>query len=389
MLNFQELISQIEEPLVYIPLVVVLVAFIHQIYFYLRYICRACKATTVSVSKTAAEHDYPPVSVVVCARNERENLNDYLSVLLSQDYPSYEVIVVDDSSEDGTDLLLEQWSRQYAHLYHTFVPRGARVLSSKKLALTIGIKAAHHEHILLTDADCRPESRNWIREMMSGFANEKTEIVLGFSPYFEKKGMLNRIICYDTLFNGLQYMGMALSGHPYMGVGRNMAYKRNTFFETGGFKGLLSNRAGDDDLFVNRVATKHNTAVVCNVDSLVWSLPKTSWTEWLHQKRRHLSVSPLYRTGSKLRIGIEPLSRGLLYAGILASLIIGNMVAIAGVLALYLLRLLLQLILINIANKRLGMRAIGLGIVIFDIILPILTCYILITQPLQKKPLYW
>ena len=159
----------------YIPLMVVLVAFIHQIYFYLRYICRACKATTVSVSKTAAEHDYPPVSVVVCARNERENLNDYLSVLLSQDYPSYEVIVVDDSSEDGTDLLLEQWSRQYAHLYHTFVPRGARVLSSKKLALTIGIKAAHHEHILLTDADCRPESRNWIREMMSGFANEKTE----------------------------------------------------------------------------------------------------------------------------------------------------------------------------------------------------------------------
>jgi cellulose synthase/poly-beta-1,6-N-acetylglucosamine synthase-like glycosyltransferase len=263
------------------------------------------------------------------------------------------------------------------------------VLSSKKLALTIGIKAAHHEHILLTDADCRPESRNWIREMMSGFANEKTEIVLGFSPYFEKKGLLNRIICYDTLFNGLQYMGMALSGHPYMGVGRNMAYKRNTFFETGGFKGLLSNRAGDDDLFVNRVATKHNTAVVCNVDSLVWSLPKTSWTEWLHQKRRHLSVSPLYRTGSKLRIGMEPLSRGLLYVGILASLIIGNMVAIAGVLALYLLRLLLQLILINIANKRLGMRAIGLGIVIFDIILPILTCYILITQPLQKKPLYW
>lgn len=388
MLNFQELISLINEPLVYIPLAVVLLAFLHQMYFYFRYICRACK-TSPSASSTTAGQDYPPVSVVVCARNERENLNDYLSVLLSQDYPNYEVIVVDDSSEDGTDLLLEQWSRQYAHLYHTFVPRGARVLSSKKLALTIGIKAAHHEHILLTDADCRPESRYWIREMMNGFANEKTEIVLGFSPYFEKKGLLNRIICYDTLFNALQYMGMARSGHPYMGVGRNMAYKRSTFFETGGFKGLLSNRAGDDDLFVNRVATKHNTTVVCNADSLIWSLPKTSWREWLHQKRRHLSVSPQYRISSKLRIGIEPFSRGLLYAGILASCIIGNLVAIVGVLALYLLRLLVQLILINIANKRLGLRATGLGIVIYDIILPILTCYILITQPLQKKPLYW
>lgn len=384
MLSIQAFLSTINNPLAIALLVIVFVAFIYQVYFYLRYIRLGCK-----VSPSRETTYSPAVSVVVCARNEHKNLRDYLSTLLHQDYPCYEVIVVDDSSEDGSDLLLERWSRQYSHLYHTFVPCGARVLSSKKLALTIGIKAAKHELILLTDADCRPESKYWIREMVQGFANEQTEIVLGFSPYFEKKGILNRLIGFDTLFNGLQYMGMARSGKPYMGVGRNLAYKRSTFFSSGGFKGLLSNRAGDDDLFVNRVATRTNTTVVCNRDSLMWSEPKTTWREWLHQKRRHLSVSPQYRITSKMRLMMEPLSKGLLYAGLLCSIIWGRVEIISVTMALFLLRGLIQFIILNIAAHRLGMRGFGIGLVVYDITLPIITLYMLITQPFQKKPLYW
>jgi hypothetical protein len=225
--------------------------------------------------------------------------------------------------------------------------------------------------------------------MMIGFAQEQTEVVLGFSPYFEKKGLLNRLIGYDTLFNGLQYMGMARAGKPYMGVGRNLAYKRETFFSTGGFKGLLSNRAGDDDLFVNRVATRTNTTVVCNRDCLMWSVPKTTWREWFYQKRRHLSVSPQYRTSSKIRLTLEPLSRGLLYAGVISSFVLGGIEVGFIALALFLLRLLIQIITINIAAHRLGMRGYGIGLVGYDIILPLITLYMLITQPFQKKPLYW
>jgi cellulose synthase/poly-beta-1,6-N-acetylglucosamine synthase-like glycosyltransferase len=379
------LLATLDNPLAITLLVVIGVAFIHQIYFYLRYLRLGGKVTP----KTDSEVQLPAVSVIVCAHNEYDNLQDYLSILLEQDYPCYEVIVVDDSSEDGSDLLLERWSRQYGNLYHTFVPRGARVLSNKKLALTIGIKAAHYDYLLLTDADCRPESKHWIREMMKGFSNEQTELVLGFSPYFEKKGLLNHIIGYDTLFNGLQYMGMARAGKPYMGVGRNLAYKRDTFFSTGGFKGLLSNRAGDDDLFVNRIATRTNTTVVCNRDSLMWSVPKTTWREWFYQKRRHLSVSPQYRTSSKIRLTLEPLSRGVLYAGVLSSFIFGGMEVGAIALALFLLRFLVQIITINIAARRLGMRRYGIGLVGYDIILPLITLYMLITQPFQKKPLYW
>ena len=385
MIYIHHFLATLNNPLTIILLVIIGVAFIHQIYFYLRYLRLGGKVT----SQTDSDVQLPAVSVIVCAHNEYDNLQDYLSILLEQDYPCYEVIVVDDSSEDGSDLLLERWSRQYGNLYHTFVPRGARVLSNKKLALTIGIKAAHHDYLLLTDADCRPESKFWIREMMQGFANQQTEVVLGFSPYFEKKGLLNHLIGYDTLFNGLQYMGMARAGKPYMGVGRNLAYKRETFFSVGGFKGLLGNRAGDDDLFVNRIANAANTVVVNNPNSIVWSVPKTTWREWFHQKRRHLSVSPQYRTKSKIQLTLEPLSRGIFYACVLASAIVGSIELISIALALFLLRLLVQLIIINVSARRLNMRGYSLGLIAYDIILPLITLYMMLTQPLQKKPLYW
>ena len=385
MIYIHHFLATLNNPLTIALLVIIGVAFIHQIYFYLRYLRLGGKVT----SQTDSDVQLPAVSVIVCAHNEYDNLQDYLSILLEQDYPCYEVIVVDDSSEDGSDLLLERWSRQYGNLYHTFVPRGARVLSNKKLALTIGIKAAHHDYLLLTDADCRPESKHWIREMMKGFSNEQTELVLGFSPYFEKSDLLNHLIGYDTLFNGLQYMGMARAGKPYMGVGRNLAYKRETFFSVGGFKGLLGNRAGDDDLFVNRIANAANTVVVNNPNSIVWSVPKTTWREWFHQKRRHLSVSPQYRTRSKIQVTLEPLSRGIFYSCVLASAIVGSIELISIALALFLLRLLVQLIIINISARRLNMRRYGLGLIAYDVFLPLITLYIMLTQPLQKKPLYW
>lgn len=385
MIYIHHFLATLNNPLTITLLVIIGVAFIHQIYFYLRYLRLGGKVT----SQTDSDVQLPAVSVIVCAHNEYDNLQDYLSILLEQDYPCYEVIVVDDCSEDGSDLLLERWSRQYGNLYHTFVPRGARVLSNKKLALTIGIKAAHHDYLLLTDADCRPESKFWIREMMQGFANQQTEVVLGFSPYFEKSNLLNHLIGYDTLFNGLQYMGMARAGKPYMGVGRNLAYKRETFFSVGGFKGLLGNRAGDDDLFVNRIANAANTVVVNNPNSIVWSVPKTTWREWFHQKRRHLSVSPQYRTQSKIQVTLEPLSRGIFYSCVLASALVGSIELISIALALFLLRLLVQLIIINISARRLNMRRYGLGLIAYDVFLPLITLYIMLTQPLQKKPLYW
>lgn len=363
-------------------LLALLLVVLYEVVYYLR----AC--ITLRRSVVARSEAKPAVSVVVCAHNEEENLRDYLHNLLNQAYPCYEVIVVDDGSEDESLTILKQYARQYEHLYLTFVPHGARVISSKKLALTIGIKAAKYDYILLTDADCRPESRHWISEMMSGFAKEETELVLGFSPYFERRGWLSNMISYDTLLSGMQYMSMARHGHAYMGVGRNMAYRKQTFFDNNGFQGLLNERAGDDDLFVNKIATRQNTAVVCSPESLTWSSPKRTWKEWLQQKRRHLSVSSHYNNGNKLRVGAEPLMRGLMYGLVIACAIYGGWCLYIA-LGLWALRLAVQLTTINICSKRWGIRCFGLEIIWHDIFLPLMTLWILWTKRMYTQRTYW
>lgn len=365
---------------------------LYQCYFYLRYMTGVARwQRKHSAQPPVADVDLPKVSVIVCARNEQTNLSDYLHTLLAQDYPCYEVIVVNDGSEDNTQQVLEQYAQQYNNLYVTFVPREARVPSSKKLALTIGIKAAHYDYLLLTDADCRPESRQWIREMMSAFVRggEQTEVVLGYGAYFEKNTWLSSIINYDTLFIALQYMGMAAARHPYMGVGRNLAYKKDTFFQHDGFRGMLNERSGDDDLFVNKVTNRGNTAIVGSRESITWSSPKMTWQEWIHQKRRHLSVSHHYKTSSKLRLGLEPMTRGLLYALLIAVSIWGSGMAIGIAYGLWWLRLIMQMSVINTTAYRLGGRLFGIEIVAYDIVLPLISLWILATQRLHKRPIYW
>ena len=367
-----------------------MLVFVYQCYFYLRYLTIASRWQRRRVSQSpVADSDLPAVSVIVCARNEQTNLQDYLHHLLTQDYPCYEVIVVNDGSEDNTQIILERYTLQSKQLYTTFVPHDARVISSKKLALTIGVKAANYDYLLLTDADCRPSSPRWIREMMSGFAASDTELVLGYGAYFEKPTALSSLISYDTLFIGLQYMGMAAAGHPYMGVGRNLAYKKETFFSHDGFRGMLGEPSGDDDLFVNKVSNKENTAIVCSQASVTWSAPKTSWQEWIHQKRRHLSVSPRYRKNSKWRLGIEPMTRGLFYALLITIAVCGSSIAMGIAMVIGWLRLVIQLTVINTSAHRMGTRLFGIEIVAYDIILPIVSLWLLVSQRLRKRQIYW
>ena len=386
------------------------VLFLLQLYFYVRYLCAPARRMRKKKQSpvTDEQSSTPGVTVVLCAHNEAYNISQYLQALLTQDYPEYEVIVVDDGSEDETRMEVEQYLVQDPRLHLTFVPIGARVGSTKKLALTLAAKAAQYDYLLLTDADCVPESNQWIREMMKGFGEVQgdkvqgtKDIVLGFSPYFETKGHVNRLVRYDTLFNGLHYLGAALCGHPYMGVGRNLAYRKSLFFESGGFTHLMNNTAGDDDLFVNHVATKENTAVVLSRNSFMWSLPKTSLREWLQQKRRHLSVSPAYKGKTKWRLAIEPITRGLFYAAVIVGLVYGGLsitgiqlpitslqlpIVLVAALALFLIRWIMQTAVLNVAADRMGLRRFNMFSVLwFDITLPLVNLWMLVVPKRNKK----
>lgn len=326
----------------------------------------------------------PPVTVVVCARNEEENLERYLHRLLMQDYPEYEVIVVNDGSMDRTAEVLATYMVQDHKLHTTFVPSEARVVSTKKLGITLAAKAAQYDYLLLTDADCCPESNQWIRSMMQGFAQPETQIVLGYGGYFEQDTAINRWIQYDTQFNALHYLSAARWGRAYMGVGRNLAYRKAFFFQMGGFAEQLSTRAGDDDLFVNKAANKTNTQIVTSADSVTWSLAKPNWKSWVEQKRRHLSVAPHYSLRSKWQLMWEPMTRGLCYALLIVLLVVGSPLVKLAALAMMLLRWCWQLIAFNLAIRQWRHPHWGIEIIFYEVAMPLVQAYLMLTRKQYK-----
>lgn len=262
--------------------------------------------------KKQANTAYPPVSIVIAARNESDNLFNNLPKLLTQDYPAeFEVVVVNHQSIDDSRHLLSALQREHRNLSVLEMERSRHQLPSKKLPLTLGIKRARFEHLVLTDADCYPESNQWLKKMVGNFDAQK-EVVLGYGPYPYEKGFLNKIIRFDTAMIAVNYFSQALNGNVYMGVGRNMAYTRTLFNSVGGFKSHYSISSGDDDLFVQQAAKKKNTALEIDPDTFMFSEPKHTWSDWVRQKRRHFTTAPQYRVFKKLLLGIYPLTMWLL-----------------------------------------------------------------------------
>lgn len=254
-----------------------------------------------------------PISVIICARNELKNLEEYLPTILAQDYPNFEVVVVNDRSWDGTADFLKEFAKKYEHLKVVTVADGEKFIAGKKFAVTMGIKAAIYEWLVFTDADCFPSSPNWLRGMQQPI-DENTEIILGYSPYLKKKSLLNCIIRLETFFTAVNYLSFALKGMPYMGVGRNMAYKKSLFFKNKGFAAHMHIPSGDDDLFVNANANKRNTAIQIHKDTHVWSEAKASFIAYLRQKKRHYGAGKLYQGKHRFILSIQYIFQLLFYA---------------------------------------------------------------------------
>ena len=360
-----------------IILAVFFIAFIYQLFFYHQYINGPLVyQKKLLKSEISLQSSNPGVSVIICARDEAENLRQNLVHILEQDYPAFEVIVVNDGSTDESEILLNNLKEQYPHLRSTFVPYGAKNLSTKKLALTLGIKAAKNDWVLLTDADCVPQSKQWIAKMARNF-NPGVEFVLGYSPYTIEKTALNKLITYDTLFNALQYLGFALRGKPYMGVGRNMAYRKEVFFRMKGFASNLHLRSGDDDLMVNSAANEFNTKIEVSNESIVWSEPKKNNHDWLYQKERHLSVSTHYNAKSKFNLTIEPITRGLFYLSFILLFVFGNLITMIAAGVLYVWRLITQMVILNKASKHFGGRNYYMSVIVLDVYLPLVNLFML------------
>jgi glycosyltransferase involved in cell wall biosynthesis len=294
-----------------------------------------------------------PVSIIICAKNEAKNLLHHLPGVLSQNYPDFEVIVVNDQSTDNTEDVLKAFQLQYPKLKIVTTPlQNKRDYFSKKMAVTLGIKAASNEHLVFIDADCRPASELWLKKITAPFSQENIKIVLGYSPYEKKNTLLNYLIGFDTWMIGLQYLSFAQRKLPYMGVGRNLAYVRSLFFANKGFASHMHISSGDDDLFIQETATKNNSVIVPQKEAQTISLPEQSFKDWIFQKQRHLQTSVEYKPLIRFLLGLFSISLTLFV--ILFPVLIITEIYVYLIFGLAMMKYLIQFVIFNLVNKYLN-----------------------------------
>lgn len=331
------------------------------------------------------DHSLPPVSLIISAKNEYHNLKENLPLILGQDYPSFEVIVVNDASDDDTAELLDDYRVQYPHLRIVTLYKNLNFFKGKKFPLSMGIRSARHKHLLLTDADCKPSGRHWIRHMASSY-KQNTEVVLGYGKYESTPTLVNLLQRYDTVTTAMQYLSLALHKVPYMGVGRNLSYLKTLFEQRKGFSSHYKVQSGDDDLFINQVATGINTEVCIHKEAFTISRATRTFTSWIRQKRRHFTTGAHYKRCHKWRLGILNTSR-LLFWGTLIALMIRSFNT-GYVLALAVILLISFYIIMKKTMNVLQEKGFWLASPFIDIFLTIIYLFITFAN-LMRKPDKW
>jgi len=255
--------------------------------------------------------EFPPVSVVICAKNEAENLKKNLKVVMIQNYPTFEVIIVNDQSTDNTVEVIAEYFDRNDNIRLFNIKPGEKPLPGKKFALKTGIENAQYDIIIVTDADCKPVSAHWLEHLVGNYLSD-TDFVLGYAPFYKAPTLLNKISRYENVMTAMQYLSFAKVGMPYMGVGRNMSFRKDLFtgWDQKNGKNISS---GDDDLFVNALAKSRNTELCLHKDAFTYSEAKTTWKEWIRQKTRHVSTSSHYKLLHKFVLFLFALSNFLFY----------------------------------------------------------------------------
>jgi glycosyltransferase involved in cell wall biosynthesis len=335
------------------PEILSLIAFGGFVLIIINYIVNVAPVSFFKSARLSSAEMPVPVSIIICAKNEEENLTEFLPRVLSQDYPDFEVVVVNDCSWDNTERVVDEFAKIFPNLRKATIKEDPYYKHGKKFAMLVGIKAATHNHLLFTDADCYPSSEQWLREMATGFTAEK-ELVLGYGAYERKSGFLNRLIRYDAYMIAVQFLSAAIRKKPYMGVGRNLAYTRSLFFREKGFSTHYHINSGDDDLFVNQVANGGNTNVCISDKAITYSIAKTSFREWSIQKARHFTTSPLYNSVSKSRLAFNYFSQYFFYLSLIP--LPFSMKTVLIIPALLLLKIIAQLLSLGKGVKKLNER---------------------------------
>ena len=323
-----------------------------------------------------------PVSIVLCARDAYEYLTELVPVLLGQDYPDFEVVIVNDCSDDETEEYLKDLERKEPRIKPVQLKQHLNFFNGKKFPLSMGIKSAQNDLIILTDCNCMPTNDQWLRSVVNCYG-KNTEVVIGYSPYVRKKGLLNYLMRFDAVQNALLYLSAALKGHPYMGIGKNLSYRKELFYRNKGFTSHYTTSVGDDDLFISQVATKKNTEVLIDPDNAILTTPTGNFRQWTRQKSSRYSTVRQYSVGARLLLSLFYISQFLFYASFIALIALctkpafaitgGEVFYIPILVFFFLLRFGTQMFVYHKASKRLGEKGLLPGLIAYDFLFAFLS----------------
>ncbi len=361
----------------WLPICLLALVTIIQLYYYLRYFI----LLAFYKQKEQEQRRENAVSVIVCARDEADEIERNLPGILLQDYKTtHEVVVVNDNSRDDTKYLLEGLYKDFKQLHIVELKQEAMHIPGKKFPLSVGIKSAKYEILLLTDADCIPASEHWMRIMQDAFV-PGIEIVLGYGKYKKRKGLLNWLIRFDAFHTALQYFSFTLGRKPYMGVGRNLAYRKELFFKQKGFASHHHLPGGDDDLFINGCANVFNTAVVLDPAAFTLSTPPKRWKDWMRQKDRHNATGKYYKVKDRIMLGAYLASHFFFYPVLIFSFFTFDWRVVLGI---FLFRMFIQGLVFFRSMKKLEEKDLFAFFWLWDIWM--FFYYLIFASSLWKKP---
>lgn len=337
------------------------------------------KQTEGTASQTEA---LPPVSVVIAAKNEEYHLKDKLVFFLEQDYPEFEVIVVNDASTDECEYVLKAFSKLYPCLKVVNIVENVNKFRGRKFPISLGIKSAKYDHIVLAGADCVPSGFEWLKNLARNFS-EKKEVVLGFCTYTKQKGLFKFLLQYDNLTTAMNYMGLALSGHPYRGDGRNIAFKKDLFFKVGGFTKHYNLPLGEDDIFIRNVSTASNTTVSLTPESFLSSDAKHTYKEWKRQKIDRLSTYKYYKPSIKFLLSIPNITTLLFYAFVITLLLLS--LPFEYVILAIVIKFVLQILIYFKSCKRLGIKRVFIFAPLIELYFLLLNAELRLLSLFRKK----
>lgn len=318
-------------------------------------------------------NNYPPLSVIITVKKVPRKLNRNLPYILNQDYPNFEVIIVNENLDEETNEEIIKLQQTHKNLHQTFIPDSTRYVSTKKLAITLGIRASHYDWLVFTEIDSHPISNQWLKKMSRNFT-DGTDIVIGYSNYEKKKGEFTRYITFDTLLFSMRYLGSALLKCPYTGFGRNLCYRRDLFNESKGFSSYLQLQRGEDDLFINTTASSTNTKVETSPESII-KIEVPEIQTWKEEKMSYAVTSHFYKGFSKYFMGFESCIRYIFLFSFVVNLILfiheSNWIITCAISFLFLLIEIVTLVTINQTAKTLNERHFYFSVPIYLFVLPI------------------